>query len=309
MDRRTFLAGAAGIASVAGAALTADAAPVSKLKEELDRIAERFQGALGYSLHNARTGDRIDRLGDELFPTASTIKLAIMCTAFDKQQKGEIGYYDRREITTADRRGGSGFLQFYKPDSKVELKELLHFMITVSDNTATAMLIRWLTAMDVNRWLESHGLKSTRLLSQLPEGETALRELSKTWGLGVTTPNEMRTLMEMTVEGRAGTPAATDEMHRLLNHQYFDDGIAGQVPPDVCVGSKSGALDESRSDVAVVHAPAGTYSLTVYTKDAKDQRWIWENQGMESIRAISRAVFRHYNPKVKWTPPPGVERF
>jgi len=281
----------------------------AKLKGQLDEIASKFHGTLGYSLHNLKTGDRVDNLGDEKFPTASTIKLAILCTAMEKQQKGEIGYFDKRAITKADMRGGAGFLQFYKDDSKVELKELLHLMITVSDNTATAMMIRWLTSMEVNGWLDRHGLKSTRLLSQLPESETDLKKLSQTWGLGVTTPNEMRELMEMVGDGRAGTPAACDEMHRILNHQYFDDGIACQIPPSICVASKSGAIDESRSDVALVHAPAGDYVLCIYTKNAKDQRWESDNESLVSIRAISRAVFQFYNPKVKWTPPTGIEKF
>jgi beta-lactamase class A len=309
MERKEFLARAAiSTGALAGFSSTAEASP-SKLETELDRIADGFHGTLGYSLHDVKTGDQLDRRGDERFPTASTIKLSIMCTAFDKQEKGEIGYFDTRQITKDDLRGGAGFLQFYKPDSKVELKELLHLMITVSDNTATAMIIRWLTAMEVNRWLDGHGFRTTRLLSQLPEGETALRELQKTWGLGVTTPNEMRALMEMIVDGHAGTPAACDEMHRLLNHQYFDSDIASQIPPSVCVGSKSGAVDESRSDVAVVHSRGGTYFLAVYTKDAKDQRWTYENEGEAAIRSISRAVFRHYNPREKWTPPAGVEKF
>ncbi len=298
------------MAAVLSVTLAASQARVPiKLKTQLDDIATKFHGTLGYSLHNLKTGDRIDRQGNEKFPTASTIKLAVLCTAMDKQQKSEIGYYDKRPIAKDDLRGGAGFLQFYKDGSKVELKELLHLMITVSDNTAAAMMIRWLTPMEVNRWLDGHSLKTTRLLSQLPESETDLRTLSKTWGLGVTTPNEMRGLMEMVGDGRAGTPAACDEMHRILNHQYFDDGIAGQIPPTVCVASKSGAVDESRSDVALVHAPAGDYVLAIYTKEAKDQRWVHDNEGEEAIRAISRAVFQFYNPRVKWSPPVGVEKF
>ena len=66
--------------------------------------------------HRLKTGDRLDRRGDEPFPTASTIKLAVMCTAFEKQQKGELGYFDTRPITKDDLRGGAGFLQFYMPD-------------------------------------------------------------------------------------------------------------------------------------------------------------------------------------------------
>lgn len=291
--------------------MAAHSAPrsLASLDRELKAIAGQFHGTLGYSLHHLRTGDRLALRGDEQFPTASTIKLSILCTAFDKAQKGEIGYYETRVLTKEDVRGGSGFLQNYKLGTKVELKELLHFMITVSDNTATAMMVRWLGAMEVNRWLDAHGLTKTRLLSQLPESETELRKLADQWGLGVTTPNEMRTLMEMVGDGSAGTPAACDEMHRILNHQYFDEGIPSQIPPWVCVASKSGAIDASRSEVALVHAPTGDYVLAVYTKDDRDQHWGHDNEAEVAIRDISRAVWKHYNPKVAWTPPAGTEKF
>src|SRR5207249_990153 len=114
------------------------------------------------------------------------------------------GYYDTREYTEDAKRGGSGFIQNYKPGTKIELKELLHLMITISDNSATVMLTRWLGVMEINGWLERHSLKNTRLLIQLPQSETELRMLNEKWGLGVTTPGEMRELMEMVGDGRAG---------------------------------------------------------------------------------------------------------
>ncbi|MEP6755768.1 MAG: serine hydrolase [Chthonomonadales bacterium] len=309
MNRRAFLANSA--VAIAGLSVAAQpaVADTRKLKAQLDAIAAPFKGTLGYSVHHIKNRESIDLRGDERFPTASTIKLAIMCTAFEKQQKGEIGYFDTRSITDADKRTGAGFIQHYRPDTKIELKELLHLMITISDNMATAMLIRWLTAMEINHWLERQGFKVTRLLSQLPENETGLIALYKEWGLGVTTPNEMRDLMERIATGKAGTPAATDEMQRLLSHQYFTMGIGSQVPPFVGIGSKSGAVDASRSDVAIVHAPTGDYSLSIYTKEAKDQSWEWGNEGENAIRAISRAVFTHYNPKVDWAPKPGYDKF
>jgi beta-lactamase class A len=67
-----------------------------RLREALDAIANRFHGTLGYSLHHLKTGDRLERAGDERFPTASTIKLAMLCAAMEKQQKGEIGYDEQR---------------------------------------------------------------------------------------------------------------------------------------------------------------------------------------------------------------------
>lgn len=285
------------------------AARSNGLKSELDSIAKNFHGVLGYSLHHIKKRERLSLLGDEPFPTASTIKLAILCAAMDKNQKGEIGYYDTRVYAEADKQGGAGFIQNYKPGTKLELKELLHLMITISDNTATVMLVKWLGVMNINGWLDSQGLRNTRLLTNLPESETGLLELRKKWGLGVTTPNEMAELMERVGDGRAGTPAVCDEMHRILNHQYFDGGIPSQIPPTVCVASKSGAVDESRSEVALVHSPSGDYVLCIYTKNNIDQRWTRDNEGEAAIRAISRAVYKHYHPKDKWTPPPGIEKF
>ena len=76
------------------------------LRKQLDVIADRFHGKIGYSLHHLKTGERLERLGDEQFPTASTIKLAILCEAMEKEQKGEIGYDDVRPLTEHDRQYG-----------------------------------------------------------------------------------------------------------------------------------------------------------------------------------------------------------
>jgi beta-lactamase class A len=118
----------------------------------------------------------------------------------------------------------------------------------------------------------------------------------------------MRTLMEMIIDGRAGTPAACDEMHRL-NHQYFDEGIPSQIPPWVSVASKGDRSEHSQSGMAIVHSPSGAYVLTIFTKEAKDTHSGWLNERSQAIRAISRAIWRHYHPGDKWSPPAGVEKF
>ena len=87
---------------------------------------------------------------------------------------------------------------------------------------------------------------------------------------------------------------------RVLGHQYFDDDVASQVPPTVWVGSKSGAVNQSRSDVAIVASPGGTLVMAIYTDNNVDQRWEDDNAGEVSIRKVASVVFRHYNPKVEW---------
>lgn len=288
------------------------------LRKELDAIANKFHGKIGYSLYHSKTGDRLERLGDEQFPTASTIKLAVLCAAMEKMQRGEIGYDDTRPLTEQDRQYGAGLLQNYRAGTKVTLRELLHLMITESDNTATVMLGQWLGTNSINGWLDKRNLKRTRLLIPFPysgsfreaqAAEAKSWELFKIWGMGATTPNEMRMLMEMILDGRAGTPAACEEMQRILSHQYYDDGIASQIPPSVSIASKHGSQDKTRSDVAIVHSPSGDYVLAVYTKEAKDTGVRWDNEQDTAIRAVSLAVWRYYHPRDKWLPPAGSEKF
>jgi beta-lactamase class A len=292
---------------------------LEELRKQLDSIAERVNGKVGYSLHHLKKNETLDRFGDELFPTDSTLKVAIMCAAMERVERGEIGYYNIRPLLEEDQTPGSGFFQHYKAGTEVEFKELMHQMIAVSDNTATLMIMRWMGGTEVtNKWLDRLGLKNTRLLQPWPisedlqRDEAALQKIVepiKKWGMGVSTPNEMRTLMELIVNGKAGTPAASDEMHRLLNHQYYDEGIASQIPPWVAVASKSGRSQNSQSDIAIVHSPSGTYTLTVFSKEAKDTRRGLQNEQKQAIRAISRAVWRYYHPNDNWSPPAGVEKF
>lgn len=299
---------------IAHTAATPQSSTLDDLRKQLDSIAGGFPARLGYSLHHLTRNERLDRLSDEMFPTDSTLKIAIMCAGMEKVERGEIGYYSLRPLLKEDQTGGSGFFQNYRPGAEIEFTEAMHQMITVSDNTATLMLMRWISGTDaVNEWLDRHGLKTTRLIVRWPMSEklkadeAALRTYAESfnkWGMGVSTPNEMRTLMEMIVNGKAGTPASSDEMHRLLNHQYKDSGIASQVPPSVVVASKSGNSDHSQSDMAVVHSPSGAYALTIFIKEFDDAK-----QRGQAIQAISRAVWRHYHPTDKWEPPAGVAKY
>jgi len=295
------------------------ASDLKQLQKKLEAISKNFKGKIGVSLHHLKKGDRLDLLGDEKFPTGSTIKVAMLCAVMEKVEKGELNYYQKFALTEDDVGGGTGFLKNYKIGKQATLKELLHFMITASDNTATRMVLKAVGSdTAINDWLIKNNLRNTRLNVPYPVGEDVLKnETAKSklleqynqWGLGVSTPKEMRLLMEMIAAGRAVTVAASDEMHRILNHQYFDDGIAGQIPPSVVVASKSGVEKHSRSDIAIVHAPSGNYVLAIYTKEAQDTRVVRENEQNSAVRSISRAVWQYYQPENKYSPPTGTEKF
>lgn len=281
------------------------------LKGEIERVVASHDGTMGVSLKHLSSGEEINVNGDELFPTASTIKVAVMCAAFEmlSERGGPFkDYYDTRSYDENTSVSGSGFLQRFRNGTKMELKELMHLMITVSDNVATNMILEWMGGLEpVNDWLQRNGFEQTRIASSVGGKIIWSPEMRQRWGLGVTTPHEMRRLMELIVQGSAGTTSATDEMLRLLGNQYFDGAIPAEIPPTIYVGSKSGSLSRSRSDVAIVAAPTGTYILSVFTKDNNDRSWGRANQAEESIRKVSRLVWKHYNPESDWKRPEGAQ--
>jgi beta-lactamase class A len=281
----------------------------ARLKATLDAICERFRGVMGYSLYHTRHQHRLHRLGDEIFPTASTIKTAIMAKAFEEIEVGRLRYDETLPITPEDVRDGAGVLQFFREKQSVSVKLLLHLMITLSDNTATVMLARRLGTLEVNRYLERLGLKRTRLLMLHPPDDKELKALRERWGMGMTTPNEMVELLDAIRTGRAGSPAACDRKLRILSHQFYDDLIGTSAPPWVVTATKSGAIERSRSDTGIVFSPSGVYILAVYTKEAEDTRWTPDNEGEVAIREVARAVWRFYHPRDKWQPPTGMENY
>ena len=103
----------------------AQSSPPATLKEQLDTIARGTTGTLGYSLHHLKTGERLDRLGDELFPTDSTLKVAIMAAAaMERVVSGNQPYGALRTLVPDDRNAG-GFFNFFRDGTEIEFREAL----------------------------------------------------------------------------------------------------------------------------------------------------------------------------------------
>ena len=67
------------------------------------------------------------------------LAVAMLCVVMEKVEKGELSYYQKFSLTQDDVNAGTGFVRNYQIGKQLTLKELLHLMITASDNTATAV--------------------------------------------------------------------------------------------------------------------------------------------------------------------------
>src|SRR5678810_738626 len=112
------------------------------------------------------TGARISRRGDETFPTASLIKVAILVTVYDLVAKGQLSLDDPVTVLKIDQVPGSGVVQYLHNGTILTVRDAAWLMITISDNTATNLLLDRIIIRRVWNKMDSLGLHDTRVHSK-----------------------------------------------------------------------------------------------------------------------------------------------
>lgn len=272
------------------------------LAATLERLVQGFHGEVGVYVRHLPTGRTAAIRADEAFPTASMIKVPILLTLYDQVERGKldldarVAYPDTLHYRYGESTDVVGYMV---AGDTLPLSELAFLMLTVSDNFASL----WIQGLvgggaTVNGWLEEHGFRQTRVNSRTPGRE----EARSTYGWGQTSPREIADALVMIREGRAVSPRASEAMYRMLSNSYWKNAALSQIPPTVQAASKQGFVDRSRSEVLLVNAPGGDYVLAVITRNQADTSYAADNEGTRLIRAVSRAVYEHFNPRDPWRP-------
>jgi beta-lactamase class A len=274
------------------------------LKSKLEAALKNFNGDVGIFVKNLKTNKFVAINADTVFPTASMVKIPIMIGTFDKILKGEVKY--DQELTYKDSLDyDDGIVGSLKDGAKLPLNEIMFLMCSVSDNTGSLWLQKIAGGTRINTILDSLGFRNTRVNSRT-EGREANRTL---YGWGQTSPREMAELLTMIRQKKIFNEAASDRMYRNLGRQFWDAEGLSQIPENIKVGSKNGAVNRSRSEVALVHAPHGEYVYCIITKNQKDESWLRNNEGFELLRKVGALLWDYYEPKSKFKPIEGYEKW
>jgi beta-lactamase class A len=262
-----------------------------KLQHALETLTTGFKGDVGIYVKDLHTGKFASINADSIFPTASMVKVPILIGIMDKLNKGELKYH--QELTYKDSLlyAGSDLLASLKNNEKVELSKVIMLMLTTSDNTASL----WLQSLSgtgtrINQILDSIGYTATRVNSRTP-GREAGRDK---FGWGQTSPKEMATLFETLANRTLMDATSSEKMLRLLGRNYWDEEALSQIPPDVFVASKNGAVNASRSEAMYVYGKNARYVFCICTKNNKDTSWESNNEGWELARKVSKLLWETY---------------
>lgn len=257
--------------------------------DHIEAIARTVPGVLGVCCRTLGDGPpAFEYNAAEQFPTASTIKVLIMATAFiaDEREPGSLDAV----ITThrSDLIGGSDFMSLQPDGKKFTVRELIVPMIQVSDNTASNLLITHFGFEAINATGVAAGMTDTLLARHFLDYRAIVAHNDN-----VTTPNDMTTLLFAIARGaHEGTATIASAEHcrrmvKIMLGQTDRDAIPEGLPRHVAVANKTGEIDGTRNDVAIV-SPFGDapYILTVYTK------WLTNYQaGYSAIHRIARLSY------------------
>lgn len=264
-------------------------APPASLDALVRAEISPFKGKVFLFAKNLDTGLTYSFNGDERVRTASTIKVAVMIEAFSRVSEGRAKWTDELVLTKAARYGGSGVLPELADGLRLTLRDCVNLMMVVSDNTATNMVLDYLTTDAVNVRMNALGFKDTRIMRRIGgggESKEGKQPDNRSFGLGATKPHEMVRIVEKLDAGEIVNKAASKEMIDLMKREQARYAI-GRTAWDLPMASKYGALDSLRSCVALVYSKRGKIAIAITVDDMPEANWSVDNPGYLLMSRLS----------------------
>jgi len=259
----------------------------AKLDAQMTNVAEHLNGVMGYAIKDLSTGETFLRLPDTVFPQASSIKLTVLLELMRQAQEGKLSIDEKHTLQRSEMTvGDTEPILTMLGDGTVTmtLRDIAIFMVVLSDNTATNILIERLGMVNINEGIIRLGLKDTKLRRRMIDLGAA-----KKGNENVSTPREMLALIEKVYAGQA-----LDAPHRK---QYFDllrlpkdSEFHKALPEDVPVADKPGSLEGVRCDTGLIDIPGHPFIMSITTTyDARGE------EGERAIEDIARLAYEYFN--------------
>lgn len=288
---------------LASIALLVGSAEAANLQKKLEKMAASYHGKVALYAKNLTTGETVAIDPNTPVQTASVIKLPLMLQAFEQVKEGKLSLNQPVILTKDNQVIGSGVLQFMDPGLQLTLKDTITFMMILSDNTATNMVIDTVGLKPTNEMLARMGMKNTYFYKKVfkPTTETMPPDQKK-FGLGKTTAEEMAKVLESIYRCDLGDRALCLQMITIMRNQQYQ----GMIPRYLqrkdstedlsAIADKVGELDDVRNDVALVYTVRGPVIISVFTYDNQDTSWTFENKAEIFIGRVAQAIVNQWSP-------------
>ncbi|ADL03270.1 beta-lactamase [[Clostridium] saccharolyticum WM1] len=266
------------------------------LEKRIEAEIMSYDGTMGIYLDDFH-GNVISVHADETFETASAIKTYILACLFDEVEKGNKSLEDMIQYREEHVVDGSGVLGALEPGAMLRVKDAATFMIIVSDNIATNMIIDYLGMDTINRCIKALGFKDTVLYN--PIHFDIYRRL------GTSTPRDYAGFFTRLAKGELISPKADGKMLEIFKKQHYNSMITKDFPPFymdcdntddilITVASKSGSMDACRNDGGLVFTPYGPYAIVMFHKEFSDAMYYPDHPATVFGARVSRMILDQF---------------
>lgn len=272
------------------------------LFDQISEICEAFDGRIGLSATNLQTEETVGYQAEDVFPTASVIKLPVLLTLMQQVEDGLYSLDDPLMLRRGDQIGGSGLLQYLSPGLTMSLRDWAFLMMSISDNLATNVLIDHVGLQNVQMWLSENGYPDVALRRKID-----FNILNKDQNeLGTATPAGLTRMITAVFQQKHLTPAACTEMLRMMNKVGYDrvgrylpfEPFGSDVPDEekLQLAGKTGSLKGMRAQTAVVYRgkPEANngFAITVMNEgNPEPELWQPDAPGVLVIGRLARLVY------------------
>lgn len=226
------------------------------------------------------SGKYADVNADEIFATASIIKLPVLVRLFESIELGQLSLEDKMTLTNPYRAEGSGGLQYKAENSTYSLDYLARIMITDSDNSATNMLIAKLGSMtDINAGLRDWGLQNTKIQTWLPDLA----------GTNITTAKDMAQILYNIDNPDFLSLKSREKIFDYMGHVHNSRLLRAGLPDGAILLHKTGDIGKMLGDAGIVFAPNGKKYIVVILANRPHNSHL----GKEYIVKASEMIYYH----------------
>jgi beta-lactamase class A len=256
-----------------------------KLESTIHDVDQHLDGVMGIAIEDLKTGDQFFLRENEVFAQASSIKIAVLANLYLQAQQNKLKLTDLYTVQASDLVPDSDIMNGLTPGvTRVTLRDLATMMVAVSDNSATNVLIDRVGMENVNAMLDSLGLTHTRLRRKMMDLEAA-----KQGRENISTPREMLLLLEAIYREKVLSKESTGDFFKVLSTNK-NSWVPRDLPADVRIANKPGALEGVRNDSGIVFVEGRPYVICVMTAFLRNER-----EGEEAISTISLSTWRMFD--------------
>ena len=186
--------------------------------------------------------------GDYAFPAASLIKIPVAVAMLRKIDTGKLSWNTILTLKPKHYAQGAGVLRTKRAGSRFKLREIFKLMLTISDNTATNMIIDLLGGIDaINKEICGLGLKNTKVNNWLGDFK----------GTNKTSPKDLVTILDKSLEGNVlsndSKKILKGTLLKVQNKSLIKKGLGKYTR----FAHKTGTIGICVGDAGIIYCPFG----------------------------------------------------